>query len=100
MNTTELPAKERKLLAAVTRCGRVLTRIKELGDRDIEFIQLASLNAQSNHSGELEQFAMDDDEVLTCLHALEGRRLLTVNVTVYNTSSTEYICEWTLRDAR
>ncbi len=100
MSTALLPAKERDLLGAVARCGRILTRIKEHGDRDVEFIQLPSMNLQSKAGEELQRLAMADDDILTCLHALEGRGLLTTNVTAYNASTTEYVCEWTPRDAR
>jgi hypothetical protein len=58
------------------------------------------LLARSNAGEELQRLAIEDDDILTSLHALERRGLLTANVTVYNASTTEYICEWTPRDPR
>jgi len=100
LNAVVLPRKERQLLEAVTRGGRLLTRIKELGDCDLEFIQFASSNALRADLDVHDGLGMEDDDIITCLHALEGRGLLASNLTVYNTSTTEYICEWTPRDGR
>ena len=92
-----LPAKERHLLLLIEQRGRLLTRIKELGNGDFEFLQypaLPQLSGGAPPSGCL----LDEDDLLNCLHALEGRGLVASSVTVLSTSTTEYICEWTLKD--
>jgi hypothetical protein len=47
-----------------------------------------------------QRLPLDDDEVLTCLHALEAQGLVRSNTTVLRASSTEYVCEWTLCNER
>jgi hypothetical protein len=94
-----LSAKERQLLLLIEQQGRLLTRIKELGSGDYEFLQHAGL-PQLSGAASAGGRPLDDDDLFACLHALEDRGLLTSTVTVFNTSTTEYICEWTLTDAR
>jgi hypothetical protein len=91
-----LPAKERQLLLLIERRGRLLTRVKELGDGDYEFLQHGGLPQSS--AGALVAGLLDEDDLLTCLHALKSRGLVASNVTVFAASTTEYLCEWKLAD--
>lgn len=90
MNTTALciPRKELLVLELIRRRGRLSTRIKESGSGDHEYLQ--------GPADPEPEMAISDDDLLTCLHSLEGRGLLTCRMHVHVWSTTEYICEWTL----
>ena len=75
--------------------GRLLTRIKERSDGDVEVLQLAAVAGDRDALASL----IPEQDILTCLHALEGRGLLASYLTVYSPSSTEYICEWRVPDS-
>ncbi len=94
-----LPRKEAAVLRTMQRDGHVLTRIKELGEGDAEYVELPSLLHAVRDAG---ASTMSDDDLLTCLHSLEDRGLVTSSVRVHPTSATEYVCEWTIcsTDAR
>lgn len=86
-SVAHLPAKERQLLLLIQQRGRILTRLKERGSGDVESVQ-PPLGAGSA--------SLKEDDVLTCLHALESRGLVRSEATVFRASTTEYVCEWTL----
>jgi hypothetical protein len=91
-----LPPKERQLLHLIEERGRILTRIKERGNGDVESVQPPVVPGPCSAS---RPAPLDDDEVLTCLHALEARGLVRSEATVFVASTTEYVCEWTLRNS-
>jgi hypothetical protein len=93
-----LPPKERQLLHLIEERGRILTRIKERGNGDIESVQPPVVPGTGSAASR--PIPLDDDEVLTCLHALEARGLVRSEATVFVASTTEYVCEWTLRASR
>lgn len=90
MNTTAqyIPAKELLVLEFIRRRGQLSTRIKESGDGDREYLDASG--------GQDQEIAIADDDLLTCLHSLEGRGLIACTMHVHLWSTTEYICEWTL----
>jgi len=90
-----LPPKERQLLHLIEERGRILTRIKEHGNGDIESVQPPVVPGRGHAASGCAP--LDDDEVLTCLHALKARGLVQSEATVFVASTTEYVCEWTLR---
>jgi hypothetical protein len=92
---SQLSGRERWILAAVRRTGRLVTRIKERGDGDVEFFQPPL--QRSSGGGEDYWRGMSEADVISCLHSLEGRGLLSSLVSVNRASTTEYICEWRLR---
>lgn len=94
-----LPIKERMLLEAIRRRGRVFTRIKELSEGDVEIVQMP-FPATWSDGQDASPLSLSDDDILTCLHSLESRGFLGSSVTVFSASATEYICEWKLRDDR
>jgi DNA-binding winged helix-turn-helix (wHTH) protein len=97
MTIEHLPRKEIAVLRTMQRDGHVLTRIKELSEGDIEYVELPSwLHAVGAAGGAAGAAAMSDDDLLTCLHALEDRGLVTSTVSAHPTSATEYVCEWTI----
>jgi hypothetical protein len=98
MNTGphSLSAQERSLLNEVRARGRILTRLKELGYRDVEVVQ-PPLGTMARIDGEgPRDRGLSEEQILACLHALERRGILVVSVTAFSASSTEYICEWRL----
>jgi hypothetical protein len=92
----QLPRKEIAVLNTIRREGHVVTRIKEFGEGDVEYVQLPAALYPSCDNGEA---MISDDDVLTCLHSLEDRGLVACSMSVHAASATEYICEWTLREA-
>ncbi len=92
---THLPPKERQLLLLIRERGLILTRIKERGSGDVESVQ-PPVVPRRDGGAVSQRDPLDDDEVLTCLHALEAQGLVRSNTTVLRASTTEYVCEWTL----
>ncbi len=89
-----LPEKERQLLAIMQERGCIVTRLKERSIGDVELVQ-PSVTATAG-GGESGPPTLADDDVLTCLHALEGRSLVVSRIQVSRESTNEYVCEWTL----
>lgn len=90
---THLPPKERQLLLLIEERGLILTRIKARWSGDVESVQPPVVPRRA-------RLPLDEDEMLTCLHALEARGLVRSTTTLVRASTTEYVCEWTLRDPR
>ena len=91
----QLPPKERQLLLLIRERGLILTRIKERGS-DVGSVQPTAAPRQEGGTPS-QRLRLDDDEVLTCLYALEARGLVRSHTTALRTSTTEYAREWTLR---
>lgn len=91
-----LPPHEIAVLDAIRLQGYVVTRIKESGDGDGEYVQLPLDAVPRRNAGE--RLGIRDDDLLTCLHSLHDRGLIACNLRVHAASPTEYICEWTLGD--
>jgi hypothetical protein len=81
-----IPAKEQLILDLIRRRGWLSTRIEELSDGDHEYLEAPDEVGQ--------EIAIADDDVLTCLHSLEGRGLIVCTMHVHLRSATEYICQW------
>jgi hypothetical protein len=82
-----LSPEESAVLGAIRQRGSLQTRIKEFGDHDQEFL--------CQESSVAEPLRLSDDDVLNCLHTLEGRGLAVCRMSIHLWSATEYICEWT-----
>lgn len=86
----QLPRNEVIVLETIRRAGHLVTRIKELGEGDIEYADTFEPTERCQR-----ELGISGDELLTCLHALQDRGLIVATVTVHPTSATEYVCHWT-----
>jgi hypothetical protein len=74
------------------------TRIKETGEGDREFVQPSVPGVAPG--GQRHPSVISEDDLLTCLHALANRGLISCAVQSLVWSTTEYVCEWTVRDGK
>lgn len=92
-----LPAGERRVLCFLRQHGSFVTGVKETGDRDLEYVD----DLQSRSSLGLDRgmgLDMTEDEIITCLHALESRGVITSSHAVHAYDSSQYLYTWRIRE--